>query len=125
MSWRAARLLGRSSSHDPLHSAVLHDDIIALESLIAQGNDIDRRSRRGSTGLPRILFIVSGQGETWGSGDTPIHVAAFQGRPAALRLLLEAGADPSIKNDFGETPLDCAKLIGNSECVKLLSGPER
>ena len=31
-------------------------------------------------------------------GDTPLHIAAKHGDVRALRLLLGAGADPTIKN---------------------------
>jgi ankyrin repeat protein len=38
-------------------------------------------------------------------GDTALHIAALAGNTNALRLLLEAGADRSIENIDGETPL--------------------
>ena len=45
-------------------------------------------------------------------GWTPLHYAAsnniLDGMEAMIKLLLEEGADPSIKNNDGKTPLDVA-----------------
>jgi ankyrin repeat protein len=42
--------------------------------------------------------------------NTPLHYAAGYGRAAAVALLLDAGADVSIKNSTGKTAVDLAKL---------------
>ena len=39
--------------------------------------------------------------------------AAFFGRPDVVRVLLDAGADPSQRNKHGLTPLGCA--VGGTE----------
>ena len=47
------------------------------------------------------------------SGRTALHVVPKHARnAAAIRLLLEAGADRHLKDDDGNTPLDCAKQEG-------------
>ena len=38
-------------------------------------------------------------------GRTPLHEAARSGRPESVKLLLDAGADPNIKDKHGRTPL--------------------
>lgn len=40
--------------------------------------------------------------------STPLHVAAWRGRPAAVRLLLGAGADPHAQDGRGQTALELA-----------------
>ena len=38
-------------------------------------------------------------------GETPLHRAAAYGDENMIKLLLEAGADPSIKDANGDTPI--------------------
>ena len=39
-------------------------------------------------------------------GSTPLHGASFYGHRIIIQLLLEYGADPTIKNKWGNTPVD-------------------
>ena len=56
----------------------------------------------------------------WDSGPTAIYRAAYSNRSQAVRLLLEAGADPRIPFGERETPLDAATRLGHVECIRLL-----
>lgn len=56
-------------------------------------------------------------------GKTALYVAAWYSRPENMRLLLEAGADPTIRNNAGRTPLDIARTMKHVECIDLLEGP--
>lgn len=40
-----------------------------------------------------------------GLNATPLHYAALYGSPEAINVLLEAGADPNVRNSSGATPL--------------------
>ncbi|CAG0911386.1 unnamed protein product, partial [Cyprideis torosa] len=42
-------------------------------------------------------------------GDTPLSCAVLEGDVECVRLLLEAGADVTIANEDGQTPIDLAK----------------
>ena len=53
-------------------------------------------------------------------GGTPLSTAAFHGRLAMTRLLLEKGAKPSTANRDGNSPLHVAAFMGRTEMVKLL-----
>ena len=44
-------------------------------------------------------------------GLTPLHIAAGKGDIAAVRLLIESGADPEEADHEGTTPLDIASVI--------------
>merc|ERR1712224_1170521 len=41
-------------------------------------------------------------------GCTALHLAAYSGSTECVKLLLEAGADVTLVNCYGETPFQCA-----------------
>jgi ankyrin repeat protein len=55
-------------------------------------------------------------------GCTALWLACDTGRDHTVRLLLGAGADPSIATNFGSTPLIVASSRGHLEVVRLLLG---
>jgi ankyrin repeat protein len=42
------------------------------------------------------------------NGTTPLMMAAYYSSPNAVKLMLEEGADPLLKNQDGQTALDMA-----------------
>jgi ankyrin repeat protein len=46
--------------------------------------------------------------------------AAYQGRTKICEMLLALGADPSLKDEDGDTALDCARERNKPECAALL-----
>ncbi|MDD4197464.1 MAG: ankyrin repeat domain-containing protein [Syntrophorhabdaceae bacterium] len=59
-------------------------------------------------------------GKDPGQGSTPLHEACRSGNIRAARRLLDAGADPDAKNEFGYTPLHCACIHGHLNVTRLL-----
>ena len=55
------------------------------------------------------------------AGDTALHRAASWGRVDTVRLLLQHGADKTIRNKIGKTPLDLAKENAQTEVVNTLA----
>ncbi|PWA67392.1 Ankyrin repeat-containing protein [Artemisia annua] len=51
---------------------------------------------------------------------TPLHIATSQGFYVIAKLLVEAGASVLLKDRWGNTPLDEARLSGNTILIKLL-----
>ncbi|XP_035224712.1 ankyrin repeat domain-containing protein 37-like isoform X2 [Stegodyphus dumicola] len=51
---------------------------------------------------------------------TPIHCASEAGHPHCVLWLLQAGANPEVKDVSGETALHKASSKGHAECVSLL-----
>jgi len=56
--------------------------------------------------------------DTQHNGSTPLHAAAFYGHLPVVELLLSCGADPTLKNGFGNTPLDEARTGAIKSVIK-------
>lgn len=54
------------------------------------------------------------------NGRTALHIACQVGRHEYISLFVAAGADPSIADFFGMTPLDLALRSGQGNCVREL-----
>lgn len=131
-------------SHDgwpPLHLAAFFGQPEPAEALLAAGADVLAVSRNSEANLainaaaagpraehrPAIVRLliahgspVDGRGSP--AGHTPLHEAAFNGDVALVRLLLERGADRSVRTAEGDTPLDIATKNKRAEVVRLLGG---
>lgn len=55
------------------------------------------------------------------NGTTPLMMAAHYGSPEAVKLLLEAGADPTLKNKLGLTALDFAQRANRQDAAELIA----
>lgn len=53
-------------------------------------------------------------------GDTALHLSAKHDKAEAMKLLLRAGADPTLRNKQGKTPLDIAQEVGHHTCQELV-----
>lgn len=56
------------------------------------------------------------------NGTTPLMMAARYGSFATTKFLLEAGADPSLKNDLGLSAVDFARAVDRSDVIELIAG---
>ncbi len=59
------------------------------------------------------------------NGSTPLMMAAHYGTPAAVKFLLEAGADPSLKNQLGLTAIDFAHRANRKDAAELIAASVR
>jgi ankyrin repeat protein len=110
-----------------LHTAVTSSSYGAdmVDLLIEKGADPNARNGAGLT--PLHLAAQSGNGSVVGTlvrrkgdltaktrmGDTPLHLAAT--RPDVGMALLEAGADPNVRNARGDLPLHLALRTNGSD----------
>ena len=54
-----------------------------------------------------------------GNKETPLHDACMNGHVSTAQLLLEHGADRTIRNGDGLTAFQCAKSKGHTEVTEL------
>jgi len=91
----------------PIHSALAHRDAetaaAMVDALLERNTDVNARQMAG-----------------W----TPLHQAASRGDFGLVQRLINAGADPAIKNDHGQTPSDLARDKGLGKIATLLAHHE-
>ncbi len=87
--------------HDLLQNAARNNHLLLLKCLIKLG------------------INVNAQHECYGN-NTALHTAAINRSAKVFKLLINHGADVTVKNSFNETILHCAVLGGNLEIVNLI-----
>ncbi|KAF7535505.1 hypothetical protein G7054_g5357 [Neopestalotiopsis clavispora] len=93
----ASRLEEQTWKSHLLHRAVRDDKLMAVQMLLEVGADVNHQSE------PTLY--------------TPLHAAACRQDPHYARLLFENGANASIRNQFGQTPLHLAIINGFVDTV--------
>lgn len=116
--WNALHLAAASDASDIarlLLKAGIATNALASGSLSA----LHIAAAYGATNMAELLIqngaVVNAQSEG-GFKNTPLHWAVHMGQVEMVKLLLAHGADLKLKNNRngGETPLDLARLPGNS-----------
>jgi len=88
-----------------LHLAVNKKDLTALRWLLAHG------------------AAVSAKRVMWDCNHTALHMSVESGAIEIARLLLDAGADPNIRDDkYNATALGWAEFFGRPDFVELIRG---
>lgn len=86
----------------PLHHAVAHSNNAVVEFLLKQKN-IDMNHQASGHALV-----------------TPLHKAAYQGHSDIVKLLIDQGANPNIRNIFGRTAVHDAVLSKSAETLAMI-----
>lgn len=125
---------------NPLHNAACHNSVECMEVLIEAGLDIEEKTYDGKTPLHysvecrslECLYLLLKAGADINAktiyGNTPLHrVVQILSAPTLpfIKILLEYGADPTIKNNVGKTFLEYIRNASFrkeiEECVQELS----
>jgi hypothetical protein len=100
---RGAVLNREGNNWSALHYAVFNGHTKLASELITRGAEVNARSPNGST---------------------PLMLAAREGREDLIKVLLESGADPRSKNDWGDNALTMAMRYDHYRIGKMISTPE-
>ena len=84
----------------PLHYAATNGHLAVMTLLLEQHAYIDAASPNGTT---------------------PLMMAAHYGTPAAVELLLEAGADPLLKNQQNLSAIDFAQRVNRQDVAETIA----
>lgn len=122
-----ANNLGRT----PLHTAAANEKPFAIIFLQEVGVDMDPKCKRGQTPLHQACYHGAEDGmyylQPWTQavnwqdedGNTPLHLAVeqivYNCKLRPIKDLLILGADRTVKNANGETPLDVIPKEANEE----------
>lgn len=130
---RGAPLNGDGRLQSPLWFAAAHADTAITRTLLLLGADVDHQTKEMGTPLHAALYSYNARGlrsdmtrlllDHGADPDsiqrdeylareclaTALHAAVFSLDATAVRLLLAAGADPSITDTQARTPLQCAR----------------
>ena len=92
------------SSSVSLTNAVTSGDERAVNALIAGGADVN---------------------ESTSGGQTALNLAVIFGHTHLVKLLVNSGADPQLRDNLGLNALEWAKRRGSAEALEILSKPPR
>lgn len=130
MDWDKTMVESRNAADEsPLMLASLKGLLPVVVKLIQRGADVNKpgwaplhyAATRGHLEVMNVLLENHAYIDAASpNGSTPLMMAAMYGTPSAVKLLLEAGADPSLKNIQGLTAIDFAqrgKRIDSAEII--------
>jgi ankyrin repeat protein len=116
-----------AADESPLMIAAIKGDVESVNALIARDADVNK------TGWAPLHYAVSVQGphqteiarilldhSAYIDADspnktTPLMMASYYGSPEAARMLLEEGADPTLRNQQGMSAADFARKGNRTE----------
>lgn len=118
----------------PLHYRALEGDPAGIQDRLAAGDDVSLADRQGFTALhfaaqqsqTEAVGVLLGAGALLDAqdrfGNTPLWRAVFnaRGEVSTVKALLDAGADPDVRNEAGATPRDLANQIAGAGPIAVL-----
>jgi len=122
------------SGSNLLHVAIARKNVKIALDLIERGIDVNYQNAQGQTPLHHaaafqlaelVQAILSAGGKVSTTdihGNTPLWTAVAKPKRnhEIVKLLLEAGGDPEVKNKAGMSPLDIAEQINSEALIALL-----
>lgn len=122
-----------AKDESPLMMAAIKGNVEAVRALIARGADVNKTGwtplhYAASAGTPQHVQAIALLLENHAyidaaspNGTTPLMMAAYYGSNAAVQLLLDEGADPTLKNQLGMTAIDFATKVSRTESVETIA----
>ena len=131
MAWPKVAAESRSAQDEsPLMLAALHGLLPECQTLIRLGADVNKpgwaplhyAATRGHLAVMSLLLDEHAYIDAASpNGTTPLMMAAHYGSPSAVKLLLEADADPTLMNNLGLNAFDFAQRNNQLESAAIIS----
>ncbi|MEY4318083.1 MAG: hypothetical protein RI902_1891 [Pseudomonadota bacterium] len=111
-------------SETPLMMAAFHNQLAVCEVLIEREAAVNRKgwtplhyaATKGNIAIMRLLLQENAYIDAESpNGTTPLMMAAYYASPMAVKLLLEEGADPNLRNQDQASALDLALTAERSK----------
>ena len=118
------------TDESPLMLAALDGETNLVKRLVVMGADVNKpgwaplhyASTRGHLDIMTYLLDQNAYIDAASpNGTTPLMMAAFYGTPSAVKLLLEAGADPMLKNTQGLSAIDFAQRNNRADSAEIIA----
>jgi ankyrin repeat protein len=123
-----------AKDESPLMMAALKGQLELVKKLVDRGADVNKTgwtplhyaATGGHLEIMRVLLdryaYIDAESP---NGTTPLMMAAQYGSAAAVKLLLEAGADPTLRNRLGLNAIDFASKANRQESAELIAAARR
>jgi len=118
----------------PLMLAALAGDLATCQKLIAKDADVNKTgwaplhyaATNGHVAVMQLLLDENAYIDAESPNKTtPLMMAASYGSTEAVKLLLEAGADPTLKNEKNLSALDFAQKASRPDAIELIGAAVR
>ena len=118
-----------AQDESPLMLAALHGLLAECQGLIERGADVNKpgwaplhyAATNGHLSVMQLLIEENAYLDAESpNGSTPLMMAAHYGTPSAVKLLLESGADPTLKNSLGLSAIDFAHQANRLESAAII-----
>ncbi len=128
----AALAIKNKEGNTPLHLACELGYREIVQSILAEGPDVNARNYKyatplhsaveeGHKGVIKLLVEAGAEIETRNNlSQTPLHIAAVKGRIACSQILFQAGADISAAMEKGIQPIHLSAWYGEGEMIQAL-----
>lgn len=119
-----------AADESPLMLAALKGEALLCQRLIQKGAEVNKpgwaplhyAATNGHLEVMNLLLEHHAYIDAASPNNTtPLMMAAHYGTPEAVKLLLEAGADPMLKNDLGLTAIDVANRGGRVDSAGIIA----
>jgi len=130
VEWKTTNLNVLSADGENLLMlAAINNQIALADKLISKGADVNKpgwtalhyAASKGLIDMMRLLLDQQAYLDAESpNGTTPLMMASGYGSPMAVKLLLEEGADPRIRNKLGLSAMDMAKQPEKSDAKRYL-----
>jgi ankyrin repeat protein len=132
IEWPKTTVESRNQKDEsPLMIAAINGQLDICQKLITRGADVNKTgwtplhyaASRGHTEVIKLLLenyaYIDAESP---NKTTPLMMAASYSTPETVQLLLDEGADPTLRNQLGLTAIDFAQRAGKGDAAELIAG---